>query len=623
MCIVLSKYGYKMPSLGSQVSIQKANGQRDKNILCEHSILEGDLSCTVFKNDFSDLVHRKNLSVVDVFLIDKYILCSMMNVSSDIPPDIKVKMITDIIAHTMQKSVSSQILCEHQKSICDVSIKPHIIKTVSDCHYVEYMSKKYSSFPKWSFGIHSKETSTTLLLGYLTLDSRYGFLTLHDSSHKMACIVFKESEKDIGSLIDTYVLLKDYHIVTEVFSEENVPCLEYICVKFEDIVILHSLARDFINNPPAGTFKFSTCFKLVVKSMVVFGETKGSEYWLQIEITQKNKEVQYEQAFLIVPQKYFSYAIHFREGDSYTLFHNFELKETKNPELQRIAKNSTYLLNEIGAHFQKIKVEKPQQQVPTVQECKNDLLSIEGMVTFEGVLKSKHFAKKLPSRTPKRTDIYGYGTPTCETHVLTFSYMDENDTKKYMDCFLTNWENIVIPLGLINQMRVIVKNVVSQSSKYFKSTAMTSFEVVGYEPEVDFQTINLNEDDLINWGPSYFLSLCNKIPKDVSIWGRVHQVQVMSFNLLSLCKTCSKSFDTVEMCPRCQSFDRCTDFSSLLRVNDIFGESKVFVKELSFLKLLFNLQKQEYSDFCKEIVNESYKFNISTESSSVGILLSP
>nr|CAI5822098.1 unnamed protein product [Callosobruchus analis] len=531
MCIVLSKYQYRMPSLGSQVNIQKANGQRDKNILCEHSILEGDLSCSVIKNEFSELVHSQNISVVDVFLIDKYI-CSMTNVSSDIPPDIKVKIITEIILHTRQESVLSMTLCEHEKSTCDVSIKPHMIKTVNDCHYVEYVSKKYSCFPKWSFGIHRRETSTTLLLGFLTLDSRYGFLTLCDSSHKMACIVFKESEKDVGSLIDTYVLLRDYRIITEVFNEENVPCLEYICVKFEDIVILHSLAKGLIQYPPIRNFTFNTSFRL------------------------------------------------------------------------------------------RIKEEKSQQQVPTVIECKNNLLTIEGLVTFEGVLKSKHFAKKLSSRTPKRTDIYGYGTPTSETHVLIFSYMDENDTNKHLDCYLTNWENIVIPLGLINQMRVIVKNVVSQSGKYFKSTALTSFEILGYEPEVDFQTINLNEDDASNWGPSYFLSLGNKIPKDVSIWGRVHQVQVISFNLLSLCKMCSKAFDTVEMCPRCQTFDRSTDFSSLLRVNDIYGESKVFVKKLSFLKLLFNLQKQEYSDFCNEIVNESYKFNSSAEASSVSIIFS-
>ncbi|VEN63598.1 unnamed protein product [Callosobruchus maculatus] len=153
------------------------------------------------------------------------------------------------------------------------------------------MCQKNRSYPKWSFGIHSKETHTTLLLGYLTLDSRYGFLTLRDSSHKMPCIVFKESEKAVGSLIDTYVMLKDYRIITEIFNEENVPCLEYICVKFEDIVILHSLAKVLIQYPPPGNCKYHTSFRLVRKSMVVFGETKGSECWLQIEITQKNEDI--------------------------------------------------------------------------------------------------------------------------------------------------------------------------------------------------------------------------------------------------------------------------------------------------------------------------------------------
>ncbi|CAH1959557.1 unnamed protein product [Acanthoscelides obtectus] len=615
MCMVMSKYQYKMPALDSYISIENANGKDVRNVLCEHSVLDGDLCTTVTENAFSELVHQEKLTVVDLYLIDKYI-CSIENITSDMPLDIKIKLISEIISYTRKESVFSTTFCEHEKLICDISIKPHVIKTVSNCRYVEYVSEKYSSFPKWSFGIHSKDTNNTFLIGYLTLDTRYGFLTLCDCNHKMPCLVLKGSEVDIDGLIDTFVIIKDFRIVTEIFNEENVPCLECICVRFEDIVVLNSSAKHLVHCSPEKNFKYQTSFKLVRKSMVVFGRSKGSECWLQIEVTQNNINVINEQAFLILTQNYITYAVTFKEGHSYTLFHNDDLKETRHPELSRISKHIIYLLNERGAHFQIRQEPKIQQEVLSVTECKNYVLNNDSLVTFEGVLETKCFVDKLHSRVRKITDIYGYGTPTSKTHVLRFSYSDENDIRQNLDCFLSNWENIVMPLGLVNQMRVIVKNVVPQSSKYLKATALTSFEIVGYEPEVEFQTINLNEDDVFNWGPSCFLGLGGNIPKNVSIWGRVHQVQIISLELSSLCKKCSKQFDTMEMCMKCQTFDRFTEFSALLEVDDIYGESNVYVKKLTFLKLLLNLQEKEFSSFCKEIVNESYKFNISNGTSS-------
>ncbi|CAH1959562.1 unnamed protein product [Acanthoscelides obtectus] len=324
MCMVMSKYQYKMPALDSYISIENANGKDVRNVLCEHSVLDGDLCTTVTENAFSELVHQEKLTVVDLYLIDKYI-CSIENITSDMPLDIKIKLISEIISYTRKESVFSTTFCEHEKLICDISIKPHVIKTVSNCRYVEYVSEKYSSFPKWSFGIHSKDTNNTFLIGYLTLDTRYGFLTLCDCNHKMPCLVLKGSEVDIDGLIDTFVIIKDFRIVTEIFNEENVPCLECICVRFEDIVVLNSSAKHLVHCSPEKNFKYQTSFKLVRKSMVVFGRSKGSECWLQIEVTQNNINVINEQAFLILTQNYITYAVTFKEGHSYTLFHNDDL----------------------------------------------------------------------------------------------------------------------------------------------------------------------------------------------------------------------------------------------------------------------------------------------------------
>ena len=48
-----------------------------------------------------------------------------------------------------------------------------------------------------------------------------------------------------------------------------------------------------------------------------------------------------------------------------------------------------------------------------------------------------------------------------------------------------------MPYGLIPDMNVIVHNVKPQKDKYYKSTVLTSVEIVSYEPKMRFETANL------------------------------------------------------------------------------------------------------------------------------------
>lgn len=48
-----------------------------------------------------------------------------------------------------------------------------------------------------------------------------------------------------------------------------------------------------------------------------------------------------------------------------------------------------------------------------------------------------------------------------------------------------------MPFGLLPGMRILVRYVVPQRRKYFKSTILTNFEVLNYEPKVIFETANL------------------------------------------------------------------------------------------------------------------------------------
>lgn len=73
-----------------------------------------------------------------------------------------------------------------------------------------------------------------------------------------------------------------------------------------------------------------------------------------------------------------------------------------------------------------------------------------------------------------------------EIHTVAFS----NDMNDGLIIYLSNWIKRLMPIGLVPDMRVIVKNVLA-NSKYIKPTVFTSFEIVAYEPKVPFQTVNL------------------------------------------------------------------------------------------------------------------------------------
>lgn len=77
-----------------------------------------------------------------------------------------------------------------------------------------------------------------------------------------------------------------------------------------------------------------------------------------------------------------------------------------------------------------------------------------------------------------------------QTHQLIFSY--EKDGKEVLlECFLNDWDLSLMPVGLIPDMRLIVKNVITQNQKFLKSSVFTTFELIAYEPEVEFSTVDL------------------------------------------------------------------------------------------------------------------------------------
>lgn len=148
----------------------------------------------------------------------------------------------------------------------------------------------------------------------------------------------------------------------------------------------------------------------------------------------------------------------------------------------------------------KLHDEHPNFKFHTKQTQDEDILTVEEAIcalqtnngvrlfTFQGTIKEKDFCKPLSSRTKRNVNVLAYGTPGAKTHILYFQ--TDNYKQETITLYLNNWETMQMPFGLLPNMRVLVRNV-QQQKKYFKSTLLTTFEILDYAPKIPFETANL------------------------------------------------------------------------------------------------------------------------------------
>lgn len=115
------------------------------------------------------------------------------------------------------------------------------------------------------------------------------------------------------------------------------------------------------------------------------------------------------------------------------------------------------------------------------------LCGTQTLISLKGVLIEKDFCKALSSRTKRNVSVAAFGTPGGKTHFLKL----KNCKNEIFTLYLNNWEAIQMPFGLLPNMKVLVRNVLPQKGKYYKSTILTNFELLSYEPKIDFETANL------------------------------------------------------------------------------------------------------------------------------------
>nr|XP_023022155.1 uncharacterized protein LOC111510464 isoform X1 [Leptinotarsa decemlineata] len=613
--LLLNNPSLSLPQVGARISFKNAHKISSTYVPCTTSELKGVPVEKFQPNAFVKFVESHRLGAQDLVTIGA-VIGLLENNFQDLGPEIRETIVLSLLK-ILLRLFSIPTKADH------VCLNKHIshldLICINSCRHVEIQSSKYREFPHWSFGVHPKPRKHSLLFGLVILQDLYGFLMLKDSLYQVVCIFTNATPENIQSIVDSYVLIRNYKLITEIYKESDVPNLECILVDFQDVVKVFSSQKNEVSlyyfNSSAKRLKYnySLEFQLVKKSMICIGENKRPECRLYISITKRNYTNHNEFAFLILPSDYIRITIYLKEGRSYKLSHGTVLKEPTCSELTRLYKCKIYEISNNEAYFELLDNEKDPEKLLTVEECKKFVTRSSELVSFSGVLKQKRFANKLSSRIPRRTTVYGFGTPGSNNHQLVFSCR-ENNTEVYLDCYLNDWENILMPLGLIPQIRLIIRNVQPQSKKYLKATALTSLEIQAYEPLIEFRTANLFGEFELDWGPKFFLGHGNKIPFSVIVWGRVLSVQILSIKMTNRCKDCRYINECPGRCVQCGKGEKQMEFLSKLHVSDEYGQSKVLVKHPGFLKAILDLQDKQFEIWMKafEEIGE-YNFDLFDE----------
>lgn len=264
----------KLPKLNTNVKITKShcypNMTHPKELmLCCCSTLTGDLSQPYDKhNKLKRIIHVNKLGVTDLLeiscnlaVIKKYFTNLVEQYQNEL-----ILNILDIVVKTTKL---------HDATIdkpCMNKILPQFnLISVSNCKFIDLKSHKYN-FKGWFHGVHRKTRQCEFLVGFITVSSRFGLLQIKDSMHSMFIVITNTTGEQLEGLINNFVLIKNFKVITECYSDPTVQNYEFVLADFNELFIVdvNKDAKKLIHNevPENYKYKYELKFRVLNISLV-------------------------------------------------------------------------------------------------------------------------------------------------------------------------------------------------------------------------------------------------------------------------------------------------------------------------------------------------------------------
>ncbi|KAF5270598.1 hypothetical protein FQA39_LY01336 [Lamprigera yunnana] len=574
----------ELPEIGEFIKIYKAHfmigptNKLNKLFLCDKSRIVCENSTSIHENGLLTLIDKHNLGSFDLHSIDSNFVIIhdyIKNLSSNLSEEIMwniVAVLADSSKNTNVHRCLNNVLSSFR------------LQTVSHYNLVDLYPNKNEKMPIWFFGSHSKDKPDKLL-GFLQINKRYGVWLLKDVNRSMPCVVVNNNCTDMYNIVNKFVLIHNFRIFTEVYKENDVPGLEYILFNLQDVTVLQNIQHSNVDTmqyslteqlPEHFPYIYKFKFKLLKKATVHVDKNSQIGCWLEVFLID---EMRFMYLALNVYQVQITPLL--KEGHIYEVYHSEKLVKCTCIELQRIKRQDLKMFCEKNVHFVHISKELDEKVLNVndlLENTHSDVVSVQGLVSL------KKLTPCLSSRTQKNSSFKEFGTPGTSTHAVIL----ENDQRdKSIVLYLNNWENLQMPLGLIPGMRICVRNAFFK--KYLKSNALTTFEVLNYEPSVLFDTVNLCETPDHVCDKYSYLGWGNLLPCNVLIWARVSELFIRSLKIWYRCIDCMYE---------CNCESGFIEVTITFYVHDEFGAALVLSKNVELLRLLLGLELTQWKVWC-------------------------
>lgn len=248
-----------LPHLGDRIKVSRETLQSENTwVVQKASEISGKLKNKCSVSPFMKFLRERNLKSCHILALDQWIAM----LSKQFP---KVK-------DTVFQTIIFTLLKKFGDCSCEADSKHVEIVTASFLRFVDIENKNYSKFPPWSFGIHRQENKNKYLFGYLEISSIYGFVTLSDETYQLVCGYTNKENRDISEVATSYVVIKKYMIITEIYSEKNAKNIEFLFFDLQDVQKIHSIKvfpTHFPNaEPPMIHYNFNVSFTVLKKANV-------------------------------------------------------------------------------------------------------------------------------------------------------------------------------------------------------------------------------------------------------------------------------------------------------------------------------------------------------------------
>ncbi|KAF7269140.1 hypothetical protein GWI33_017810 [Rhynchophorus ferrugineus] len=530
---------------------------------------------------------------------------------------------------TMQKMIKLIFghLTRNNKNNCS-NFENINIKVPTDLDYVNKDSRNYS-FLKFSdmfhYGVFPSQSvykancNSDLLFGYIEFDFHYGWFILKDPINQIP-LLFYENIVD-PAILDSYVVINKWLVFTEIFEEDSVNTLSYILIKSSDISIVQKMEREhseqlLLNRTDICRDRGNSLkVQILRKSEIVFGYNSVPEYWIEMVVHEKNgKTLSPASAiFIILHGKYSKIYPFLKENKFYNIYYNKDMEKLNIISYKELygLRTAKYLFKiSEDAVFQEtcdnpdVQLNKSIDLNQIMEFKENEVISLSLMVSKKTIQ-----CNKFPPFIAKRhKNMSHFGIPGKNNQMQLDLY--DSDHKKYITLYFTDRDNYRYPIGLINDMKIIVKHVQVHKNNYVKTTVFTSFEILEYSPKMLFSSVNLCFTDRSTWlwrkkSPQVLLGMYEYLPQNCIVNGKFLLIAILNLKFNLYCYKCH-SLLRDNCCPDSEIAN--SDFSknrveikmSLLVQDAVTSTFKIYTDNEDFLyDLLGFTQEKEVQSFLR------------------------